>query len=116
MWTTASGRNGTQADNPSAKASREWEKLHNKYVEIGRAVNIRQPSTSRKAKTLWKAREAKAKGDENYAQDSEQKIESLVAVREALWEKYLQSPALALHELLRRTAVVGDRADASTAG
>ena len=39
----------------------ERERMHCKYVEIGRAVNIRHPSTSRKAKTLWMIREAKAK-------------------------------------------------------
>ena len=41
----------------------EWEKLCCKCVEPGRAVHIRHPSTSHKAKTLWKVREAKAKGD-----------------------------------------------------
>ena len=45
-------------------AGEEWKKLYFKYVEIGKAVNLRQPSTSRKAKNLWKAREAKENGEE----------------------------------------------------
>ena len=37
----------------------EWEKLYCKFVEMNQAVNLRQPSTSRKAKTLWKVRDSK---------------------------------------------------------
>ena len=40
--------------------------MYHKYVEISRAVNTRHQSTSGKAKTLWKVREAKAKGDAYY--------------------------------------------------
>ena len=40
----------------------EWVKPYSKNVEKGKAVNPFQPSTSRKAKTLWKGREAKANG------------------------------------------------------
>ena len=59
----------------------EWEKLHSKYVEIVKAVNIR---TSRKAKTFWRAREAMANGDEYHDQGSGRPIESRVAVRQAM--------------------------------
>ena len=38
---------------PPARASRR-EKLYCRFVELGQAVSLRQPSTSRKAKTLWK--------------------------------------------------------------
>ena len=63
----------------------ELEKLHNKCVEVGRAVNVRHPSTSHKDKTLWKVSEA------CHDQDSERKIDNRVAVRQALWEEHLQN-------------------------
>ena len=48
--------------------------MHYKCVEICRAVNIRHPSTSRKAKTLWKRRDAKEDGEENHDKDSGDKL------------------------------------------
>ena len=90
------------------------EKLYYKNVEI-RAVNIRQPSTSRKAKTLRKVRETKATGDEYHDQRSERQTASRVAIPQALPEKHLQSPVTTLHKALRRTGVV-DRAESSAAG
>ena len=47
----------------------------------GRKVNSHQPSTGRKAKTLRNVREATAKGDKYYDQDSERQIVSREAVR-----------------------------------
>ena len=71
------------------------------------AVNLRQPSTSRKAKTLWKLREAKANGEEYYDQGGGRQIESRVAWRQAMQEKHLQSPVSALEDALRRTEAGG---------
>ena len=112
-WT----RTGTQSAMPSTSTSRERRgTMYYKDVELGRAVNICQPSTSRKAKTLWKVREPKAKGDECYERDSERKSESRVAVLQALLEKKnLQGPGMALDVALRRKAVLEDRADSSAA-
>ena len=75
----------------------KWGKLCYNSVEIGRAVNICQPSTSRKAKTLWKG-VTKAKGEAHHDQGSERQIESRVTVRHALWKAHLQSPMSALAE------------------
>ena len=36
----------------------EWEQLYYEHVEKCKAVNLRQPSASRKDKTQWKIREA----------------------------------------------------------
>ena len=84
----SSTRTGTQSSMPSTSTSRERRgTMYYKDVELGRAVNICQPSTSRKAKTLWKVREPKAKRDECYERDSERKSESRVAVLQALLEK-----------------------------
>ena len=47
-------------------------------------------------------RDANDRGNASYDQTSEQKIVSRDAVRQALWNKHLQSPALALTEALRR--------------
>ena len=88
----------------------EWD------VDIGKAVNLRQPSTSRKARTLWKVTEATMKGEEYYDQGSARRIESRVAVKQAMWEKHLQSPVSVLDEALRRTAAGGERAGSSAAG
>ena len=68
MWETMDGchRLWTRAGTQSAKPifddieGEEWETLHDKYVEVGKEVNLRQPSTSRKAKTLWKINESKS--------------------------------------------------------
>ena len=87
-----------------------------KYVEIGRSVDFRQPSTRGQAKTSWELREAKAKGDEYYDQDSERQIVSREAERQAPWEKHVEGPTMALGEALRRTAVVEARADSYNVG
>ena len=102
---------GTLSARPSSQASkvRGGETWCFWCVETGSAVNINQPHTSRKAKTLWKVREAKAKGGQQHDQ------ESRVAARQ-LWEKHLQGLAMALDEAPRRTVVVGDRTDSSTTG
>ena len=76
-WT----RTAMQSAKPSTRASRERS---GKSCATSRAVNIRQSSTSRKAETLWRVREAKANGDEYYGQDSQRQIENRVAVRQAL--------------------------------
>ena len=55
--------------------------MHYKSVEIGRAVNIRRPSATRKAKTVWEREEASANGDEYYDQDNVRQIENCAAVR-----------------------------------
>ena len=59
--------------------------MYFKYVEIGKAVNIRQPSTS--SNTLWSARDAKANGEEHYDQGSGRQLESRAAVRQAMGGK-----------------------------
>ena len=53
-------------------------------------------------------RDAKERCDAYCDQPSEQKISNLVAVREELWNKHLQNPALALTEALRRVEVWDD--------
>ena len=64
------------------------------------AVNIRQSSSSRKAKTLRKIRESKANGEAHYDQGREQQIESRGTVRQALWEAHVRSNVSALEEAL----------------
>ena len=76
--------------------------------DTGKAVSLRQPSTFRKAKTLWKIREASSNGSEYYNQGNVQQIGSRVAVRQALWEKHLQNPMPASEKALKRTAAEGD--------
>ena len=65
--TTASGRGLAicQANHTNIEGE-EWEKLYCKSVEVCWAFDIRQPSTSRKAKTLSKRREARANGNKYY--------------------------------------------------
>ena len=65
---------------------------------------------------VWKKREAKANGDEyNDQDDNARQIESSVAVRQAMWEKHIQSPVSALEEVLRKTEAGGGWAGSSTA-
>ena len=112
MRATASG-GGLARHLPSL---RRVERMSYKYIDMHQAVNIRQSSSTGKAKTLWKIREAKANGDAHYEQGSEGQIESRVAVRQALWEAHLRSQVSALEEALRRTEVGAERAVSSTAG
>ena len=55
----------------------EWERMHCKYIEIHKSVNIRHRSTSRKAKTL-KKREATANGETYYDQATDGKLTAAV--------------------------------------
>ena len=86
------------------------KKLHYKCVDIGKAVNIRQPSTSRKAKTVRRVSEAEANGDEYYDQSSgtTNRKPSGSAAGDVV-KKHLQSPVSAHDEALRRTAAGGER-------
>ena len=105
MWM----RTGTQSAMPfplKGVDGEEWARMCYKHAEIGKAVYTRQPSTSRKAKTLWTMREAKASGEEYYDQGSGRQIESRAAVRQAMWEKALTK---SLEEALRRTEEGGQR-------
>ena len=55
---------------------------------------------------LWKMSEARGRGDTWHDQTTEKKIEkSFNAVRQDLWNKHLQNPALALSEALWRVEV-----------
>ena len=56
-------------------------------------------------KTLWTMRHARERCDAYYDQTSEHKIVNRDAVRRELWNKHLQSAALALAEELRRVEV-----------
>ena len=59
----------------------EWENLYHKFVEMKEGSrNVRHHSRSSRAKTLWKIRDAKERGDEYHDQTSEQKIVNRVAV------------------------------------
>ena len=87
---------------------RAWENFHCKFVEMNKEVNVRHPSGSSRARTLWKIRDAKDRGDECHDQTGEQEIVNRDAVREELWDKHLQNPTLAFDEALRRVAVLDD--------
>ena len=76
------------------------ERTYYKYIDMHQAVNIRQSSSSRKAKTLRKIREAKANGEAHYDQRRERQIESRGTVRQALWEAHVRSKVSALEEAL----------------
>ena len=89
--------------------------MYCKYVQRGKSINLRQPGTSRRAKTLWKVRDAEANGEEHYDQGGGRHIESCVMVRQAMWEKHLQSPVSAVEKFLRRTEAEREPAKSSTA-
>ena len=82
------------AARPSRKSSRErsGKNCTVSFWKLARRVNLRLPSTSRKAEVLWKVRDAKANGEEYYNQGCGRHIDSGVAVRQAMWEEHLQSP------------------------
>ena len=56
------------------------EKVFFLFVERTKAVNVRHPSANRRAKTLWKVREAKERRDAHNDQAGEQLIASWEAV------------------------------------
>ena len=91
-------RTGTPSAKPSSKASKERS---GKGCISSMSKDIRRstfpPSTSRKAKSLWETRDAKANGEACYDQGGRQ-IESRVAVRQALWRAHAQSLVSALEE------------------
>ena len=78
----------------------EWEHLCYKFVEMNKAVDVRSQGGICRAKMIWKVRDAKARGDAHYDQNSVYKIENRSEVRQELWDKHLQSPASALSEAL----------------
>ena len=80
----------------------EWEILFCRFVEMNKEVNVHHPSGSSRARTFWKIRGAKVRGDANYDQTSEQRIVNREAVRQELWNKHLLNTALTLTEALRR--------------
>ena len=43
----------------------EWESLYDKFVEMNKRVNARHLSGSGRARTLWKVRDAKERGDDS---------------------------------------------------
>ena len=75
---------------------------------MSKAVSVRHPSGSSRAKTLWKVRDAKERGDAYYDQASEQTVVSGDAFRQEVWSEHLQQPALALDEALRIVVVWDD--------
>ena len=82
---------------------------------MNQEVDVRHPSGSSRAETLWKIRGAKERCDAYHDQTSQPKIVNRDAVRQESWNKHLQNPALALAEALRRVEV-WDGAVSSTAG
>ena len=60
--------------------------MYFKFAEMGRAVNKRQPSTSRGAKILWMMDEQRRSREEYHDQGRGREIESRVSVRQAMWE------------------------------
>ena len=72
--TTASGRRlAPSLPSHSTRAS-EWETLCYKLVEMNKSVNVRHPSGNHMAKTFWKVRAAKERGEAYCDQTCEQKI------------------------------------------
>ena len=67
---------------------------------MNKEANVRNPSGSNRAKTHWKMRDAKERGDTNHDQTSEQKIAYRSAVRQALWANQLHNAVLAFTEAL----------------
>ena len=83
-------------------------------METYQKVNVRHPSWSI-SETLWQMSCAKQGGDEHYDPASEHKIINRDKVRQELWNKQLQNPALALTEAVRRVEE-WEEAGSSTAG
>ena len=94
---------GRRRSLPSHLQSRRWSGMGELVLQVrgdDKDVNIRHPSGSSRARTLWKVRDAKERGDAYNDQTSEQKI-----VDRDAWNKHLQNSALALAEAPRRVEV-----------
>ena len=62
----------------------QCERLHYKYSEIHKAVNIRRLGNNHKAKALWVLRDAKTNGEAHYDRSSERQLLSRASVMQAL--------------------------------
>ena len=87
------GRRVTRGRNPCTSNGKDTStrkgRPHLDVSSLGNehgTVNIHHPSASRRAKTLWKVREAKEKGEACYDQDSERQSESR-SCTVGRWEK-----------------------------
>ena len=109
MWGTGNGvhRSWTKTGTNIFQANfrivegAEWDNTQYKFVEMNKVINIRSPGGSIRASMLWNISEPKGSGDAYYDQTSEQ-IVNRDALRHELLKRYLQKPALALTEAVRR--------------
>ena len=91
----------------------QWENLYCRFVEMNKEVNVRHPSGSNKAKTPWKRRDAKDRGDTHYDRSFATKIDRREEVRQELRSAHLQSTVFAL---LRRVEVWTDAGSSTARG
>ena len=79
----------------------DWGELYDAYEEMRRAVGVKKPQESWKAKALWKMRAAKDAGEEYYDHTREDNIRGRNETRLALWEEHLKDPIVALDKALK---------------
>ena len=116
LWGLVVGAAAWRATCPAIKKGVEgadWENLHYRFVEVNKEVNVRHPSGSSRAKTLFKVSDATDRDDKHYDRSYVTKIER--KVRQELRSAHLMSPIFALSEALREVDTWAD-ADSSAGG
>ena len=103
---------GCQAVDKGVKGA-ERETLYYKCVEMRMEVDVRNPSGSSRAMTLWKVMDARERGGTCDDQSYTTNIECKEAVRQGLWNAHLQSPPCAVSEALRSVETWEDAAGGS---
>ena len=68
---------------------------------MNRAVGVKTPQETQKAKALWKMKAAKDAGEEYYDPECEDNILERNKTRLALWEEHLKDPIVALDKALK---------------
>ena len=68
----------------------DWAEMYEAFKDMSRAVEVKKPKESQKAKAFWKMKAAKEAGEEYY--DTTREV--------ALWDEQLKDPIVALDKAL----------------
>ena len=80
---------------------KDWGEMYEPNKDLSRAVGVKKPQESQKAKALWKMKAAKEAGKEYYDPKREDNIKGRNETILALWEEHLKDPIGALDKALQ---------------
>ena len=76
----------------------DWEEMCDSYKVLSKAVGVRKPQETQKAKALWAMKAAKDRKEEFYDPAREEDISKRKKTRLEFWEEHLNYPKAALYK------------------